>query len=77
MIYCPGLVSYGHGLDHCLGCNALGEQLAQRTAAIQEHLRQHDHQLNGDPDCMCVVCEILQPLRNALADLSDVPRVEP
>ena len=55
----------------------LRAQLAQRTAAIQEHLRQHDHQLNGDPDCMCVVCEILQPLRNALADLSDVPRVEP
>jgi hypothetical protein len=51
----------------------LRAQLAQRTAAIQEHLRLHDHHLNGEPDCQCVVCEILQPLRDALAD-PDAPK---
>jgi hypothetical protein len=58
--------------SHCPGCAEsakLRAQLAQRTAAIQEHLRLHDHHLNGEPDCLCVVCEILQPLRDALADL--------
>ena len=51
--------------------------LAQREAAIQEHLRVHAHLLHCSPECPCVVCKLLQPLRDALADLPDAPKVKP